>query len=175
MMYDLDPDLDGPGKNARVMIWRDGDARQVEMKWGFEPFEPGGRPVSLLRSERWEIQRPCLMIANEFGLRAEGKTKYRASLITDEPFFCVAGMWRPETRTWPASFAVFTVDASPDIEPYKDRHVAVVRPDDWFDWLMETRTKEEILRPFPAGSFRIVGPPRKKALVDMFPSNAGLI
>jgi len=165
---DFDPDLDGPGKIARIMIWEDGDAREVRYKWGFKPVEPDGRLLSLLRSENWKVTRPCLMIANEFGLKVDGSTKYRASLITDEPFFCVAGTWRPATQDWSASFAVFTVDASPDIAPYKDRHVAVVRPEDWYDWLMETRPPLDILQPFPPGSFRISGSARSKAAADLF-------
>ena len=155
LTHEFDPDLDGPGKRARVMIWQDGDAREAEMMWGFPPVEPGGRLVSLLRSDRWEVDRPCLVIANEFGLRAEGRTKYAASLITNEPFFCLAGLWRPASHFHPASFAVMTVDAYPDLEPYKDRHVAVVRPEDWYPWLMRSKPKDEILAPFPLGSFDV--------------------
>lgn len=167
MSIDFDPDLDGPGKDATAMVWKDGDAKQVTMRWGFEPIERDGRPVSLLQSERWEVERPCLIPANEFGLKVEGKTKYRAKLITPKSFFCLAGLWHPATRHWPASFAVLTVEAYPDIEPYKERHVAVVRPEDWFPWLMQSKGKDEIIRPFPEGSFEIIGP-RKKATSDLF-------
>jgi putative SOS response-associated peptidase YedK len=168
MDEEYDPYLDGPGKDARIMIWQDGEAKQVTYRWGFMPVEEFGRPVSLLRSERWEITRPCLVLANDFGLKVDGKTKYRASLITKEPFFCLAGMWRPASREWPASFAVLTVEAYPDIAPYKERHVAVVRPDDWFPWLMQSKPVEEMLRPFPEGNFTIHGPPPRKAVGDLF-------
>ena len=160
MDHDFDPELGGPGKSAPVMIWRDGDAHQVELTWGFRPIESGGRPVSLLRAENWEVENPCLVIANEFALKKQGQVKYAAALITHEPFFCLAGLWRPARGGWPASFAVFTVPAYPDLEPYKDRHVAVVRPEDWCPWLMQSKPKHEILRPFPAGSFDVVGPRR---------------
>lgn len=166
--YDIDPFLDGPGKEAQVRIWQDGQAKAVNMRWGFKPPEQGERPISLLRAERWEIQRPCLVPANEFALKQEGKVKYRAKLKTDQPFFCLAGMWRPASRDWPASFAVLTVEAYPDIQPYKDRHVAVVRPEDWYNWLMETTPKDEILRPFPLNSFDIMGAPKQKAVGDLF-------
>ena len=164
----FDPVIDGPGKLAKVMIWRNGAAEQAELKWGFEPLEPGGRVVSLLRSERWAVCNPCLVIANDFGLKVDGVVKYRASLRTSEAFFCLAGMWRPKSEYWPASFAVLTVEAYPDLAPYKDRHVAVVRPEHWYHWLMETKPKDEILTPFPEGSFIVRGPRAKAAMGDLF-------
>jgi putative SOS response-associated peptidase YedK len=61
------------------------------MKWGLRPIQ--ARPVSLLQAERWQITNPCLIPMNEFALKPEDSSlKYAASLITDEPFFCVAGM-----------------------------------------------------------------------------------
>jgi putative SOS response-associated peptidase YedK len=149
----------GPGKLAPVIIWQDGAACQVEYCWGLPPFKPGGRPVSLLRSEGRSITSPCLIIANDFSVRPDGsKRSYRVSLITDQPFFCLAGVWRPASAGWPASYAALTVPASPDIAPIKDRHVAVVRAEDWEAWLRQARPAEEILRPFPRGSFEIIGP-----------------
>src|SRR3546814_6497204 len=79
------------------------------------------------------IERPCLIIANEFGLVNGPREKYRASLITTEKFFCIAGVFHPGHRDWPPCFAALTVAAYPDLEPYKDRHVAIVHPDDWWD------------------------------------------
>lgn len=153
---------DGPGKTAPVMIWDNGEARRMEMQWGFAPLERGGKPVSLLRSERWEAINPCLVIANDFGLKVSDRTRYSASLITDQPFFCLAGVWRPATRDWSQSFAVLTVPAYPDLALYKNRHVAVVRSEDWLPWLTGSKPKDEILRPFPAGSFRVQAPSRRR-------------
>jgi putative SOS response-associated peptidase YedK len=168
MLHDIDPCLDGPGKDAQIRIFEGGKDRAATMRWGFAPIELGGRPVSLLRAENWEVRRPCLVPANEFALKQEGKVKYRAKLITSQPFFCLAGMWRPATHDWPPSFAVLTVPAYPDIEPYKERHVAVLRPEDWFNWLREARPRDEMLHPFPLGSFEIIGAPKKKAVGDLF-------
>ncbi len=146
-----------PGETGRIMIWEDGAPKQVELAWGLEPVEPGGRPVSLLRWEGRTITNPCLIIVNDFGLKVDGKIRYRASLVTDAPFFCLAGMWRPPTRHWPAAYAALTTEAYPDIAPFKDRHVAVVRGDDWLDWLQLSRPVSELLRPFPPGSFEVQG------------------
>jgi putative SOS response-associated peptidase YedK len=156
MDTDFDPSLDGPGKVHPIQIWRDGDIREARMTWGLRPIE--ARPVSLLQAERWEITNPCLIPMTRFALKPEGSSlKYAASLITDEPFFCAAGMWRPPERDWPASFAALTVPAYPDLAPYKDRHMAVVRPEDWWNWLTQSKPKDELLRPFPPGSFNVVG------------------
>jgi hypothetical protein len=49
--------------------------------------------IPLLKAETAVIDRPCLLLANEFGLVKRGKTVYAASLIGDEPFFCIAAVW----------------------------------------------------------------------------------
>ena len=151
-----------PGERGRVMIWREGQPVQVEMRWGLEPFETHGRPISLLRRERWEgrqVTNPCLIIANDFGLKIGGVVKYRASLNDNRaPFFCLAGVWQPAGRGWPASYAALTTEAYPDLEPFKDRHVAVVREEYWIDWLRQARPVDEMLQPFPLGSFTVKGP-----------------
>lgn len=172
MDHDFDPDLDGVGKRASVMIWKDGKPREVQLQWGLRPIESGGKAVSLLRSERWEISNPCLMIATEFALKPEdSKLVYAASLITEKPFFCVAGMWRPASSDRPAAFAALTVPAYPDLEPYKDRHVAVVRPEDWWHWLAGRKSKDDVIRPYLPGCFRVTGStagPRGRAVADLF-------
>lgn len=160
-MHDFDLDLDGPGKLHPVQILQHGEVCSVAMKWGLRPI--AARAVSLLQAERWEISNPCLIPMNEFALKPEGRNlKYAALLITDEPFFCVAGMWRPAESDWPASFAALTVPAYPDLALYKDRHMAVVRPEDWWDWLGQTKPKEELLRSFPRGSFDVSGPKARR-------------
>ena len=168
--FEAPPDMfgDGPGKLARIVVWQDGPT-QLDFRWGLRPFTPGGHSYSLLRAEGRAIERPCLIIANHFFVTPDGSSKrYRVKLVTDESFFCFAGVWEPATGDWPASFAALTVDSSPDIAPLKDRHMAVVRPEDWEAWLRQTRPAEEILRPFPAGSFNVAPPHGKKAAGDLF-------
>lgn len=159
---------EGPGKTARIMIWAGGAPKQVECTWGLKPVDACSKPVSLLRWEGREISNPCLIVANDFGLRVNGRFKYRASLIADAPFFCLAGTWRPAKTDWPAAYAAFTTAADPDIAPYKDRHVAVVREDDWLDWLQQSKPVSEILRPFPPGSFSVSGTGKAVAVGDLF-------
>lgn len=161
---------------GRVMVWQNEQPTQVEMTWGLEPVEPGGKPISLLRWEGREISSPCLIIANDFGLKIDGVVKYRAKLVTEAPFFCIAGIWRPAKGSWPASYAALTTDACPDLAPYKDRHVAVVREEDWIAWLTQARPVADMLQPCPSGSLKVVGlrkgvprePPTPPVTRDLF-------
>lgn len=160
---------DGPGKTATIMIWEGDAAVQKTWRWGFHPIAGETKPISLLRSEKqMVVRRPCLIIANEFFVTPDGsKKRHRVTYLTDEPFFCFAGVWAPAQQHWPEAFAALTVDSSPDIAPLKDRHMAVVRQDDWEAWLRQTKPVEEVLRPFPPGSFRVEGQ-RAGAVADLF-------
>jgi putative SOS response-associated peptidase YedK len=42
-----------------------------------------------------------------------------------------------------------------DVEPYHDRQVAVLRPEDWSAWLYLTKPEGALLRPLPAGSLEV--------------------
>jgi putative SOS response-associated peptidase YedK len=64
----------------------------------------------------------------------------------------IAGLWREGSDGEPPSFTMLTTEPGPDIAPYHDRQVVVLRPGDWAHWLFLTRTEEELLRPLPAGS-----------------------
>ena len=171
------PDVytDGVGKLAKVVIWQDGRHFQTEMRWGLAPFSPEGSTVSLLRSEDRTFARRCLIVANDFYLRpgsGPNRTRRRVEMITASPFFCFAGTWAPEIGTWPAAFAGITVDAYPDIEPYQDRHMAVVRKADWRGWLSGEAKEADILRPFPVDSFSVSGPPKRAAPAPARPAAA---
>jgi putative SOS response-associated peptidase YedK len=170
-MTAMAPDVftDGPGKVSKIVIWQNGGATERQCRWGLKPFGPGGHSYSMLRSEGRAITNPCLIIAHEFFVTPdESKKRYRVSYVTDEPFFCFAGVYQPESADWPAAFAALTVESSPDIAPLKDRHMAVVRPDDWQDWLLQARPVEELLSPHPLGSFTILAPNRRGAATDLF-------
>ena len=159
MERDFDDVLQGVGKGGhRIMIWDGQEERQIEAHWGLRSRDPEIGQIPLLKSETARIESPCLILANEFGIKRDGKTLYAASLVTDIPFFCIAGVWQRGTRDYPDAFAALTVPAYPDLAPHKDRHVAVVDPDDWFDWMQQERPPLDILRPVPEGSFTITPP-----------------
>lgn len=147
----------GPGEAGTIMIWESGESRPIRAQWGLRPFEPGGRSYTLLRSEGRTIERPCLIIAHEIIGKTEAGKPYRASLITDAPSMFLAGIWQPAHGAWADAFAALTVEAYPDIAPYKERHIAVIRQEHLYDWLQRARPVAEMLRPFPAGSFTVTG------------------
>ena len=50
---------------------------------------------------------------------------------------------------------MLTTTPSADVEPYHDRQVAVLRPEDWPAWLYLTKPEPESLRPLPEGSLEV--------------------
>lgn len=168
--------LESPGRMAKVAIWQDGKHFQTEMCWGLQPSNPDDRTISLLRAEGRTFERRCLIIANTFFLRPgtlPNRGRRKVEMIGDQRFFCFAGTWRAANATWPAAFAGITVEAYPDIEPFQDRHLAVVRRSDWRGWLSGEASEDEILRPFPIGSFRVSGPPPRPAARASQPAASG--
>ncbi len=166
---DMPPDVftDGVGKTTDVAIWKDGRHFPTKMRWGLQPRGPGEPSVSLLRAEGRTFSRRCLVVVNKLFLRPgtgpNGSRRTVEMIDMGGRFFCFAGTWSPEGSHWPAAFAGITVEAYPDIEPFQDRHIAIVRRADWKRWLSNEASEEEILRPFPAGSFRVSGPPKRTA------------
>jgi putative SOS response-associated peptidase YedK len=163
------PDIytDGPGKVTDVVVWKDGRHFPTKMRWGLQPSRPEERTISLLRAEGRAFARRCLIVASKLYLRPGtgpgGSRRTVEMLDSGGSFFCFAGTWLPESPSWPAAFAGITVEAYPDIEPYQDRHMAVVPKRDWRAWLSGEASETEILRPLPVGSFRVSGPPKRAA------------
>lgn len=149
--FDSDASLD----ELRVIIRRDGgDVEMVKLPWGLQPREPGGRPFTVVRAQgRTFPSQRCLVPASEFRHRSRGKS-YSFSMA-DGDWFYFAGVWRPATRDWPEAYAVLTTEANDDVAPYHDRQMAVLRRDQRMDWLDLTLPEDELLRPLPAGSFRV--------------------
>lgn len=59
----------------RVVIRRNGgDLEMVELPWGLQPREPGGRAFTVIRAEgRTFPDHRCLVPASEFRHRSRGK------------------------------------------------------------------------------------------------------
>lgn len=112
--------------------------RRAKLSQGPLP-DPGGR---VLRVHRPGIGLP----------QAGHKTKWRFTLA-GEPWFCIAGLVRatPEGE----AFTMLTVAPGPDVAPYHDRQIAVLRPTDWGAWLDLSRPEAEVLRAMPAGSLDV--------------------
>jgi putative SOS response-associated peptidase YedK len=50
---------------------------------------------------------------------------------------------------------MLTTAPGPDIEPYHDRQICVLKPEDWAAWLFLTRPEADLLKPLPAGSLLV--------------------
>ena len=130
----------------------------TRMRWSFPPPRPGGKPVFNFRSEgrSFKGSRRCLIPATaffEFTGTKSPKTKHRFTLA-DQPFFCIAGIWRDGAAGEPPDFTMLTTVPGPDVAPYHDRQVAVLRPVDWPARINLTRPEKDLLQPLPAGSLR---------------------
>lgn len=138
----------------RVVIRRNaGDLEMLELPWGFEPAGRDGRPFTVIRAEgRSFPTHRCLVPASEFRLRSRGK-QFGFS-FADGDWFYFAGLWRPSTTGWPASYAILTIDASADVAPYHDRQMAVLRREDRMRWLDHDGDEQDLLRPLPSGTVK---------------------
>jgi len=150
-VFDSDASLD----ERRVIIRRDGgDVEMVELPWGLQPREPGGRPFTVVRSEgRVFPTHRCLVPASDFRHRGHGK--HYSFALANGDWFYFAGIWRPATREWPEAYAILTTAANDDVAPYHDRQMAVLPRERRMDWLDITIPEQELIQPMPMGTFLV--------------------
>ena len=146
---------DAPLGARRAIIRRDpldGKPELVELAWGLAPRGPDERPFRFVRSEGREFTtHRCLIPASEFHVAANNR-RYRFRL-EDGNWFYLAGIWRPATRDWPASYAVLTVPANPEVARYQDRQGALIRRNRHMPWLdLSLPEAEQMVTP-PARTF----------------------
>jgi len=129
------------------------------MRFGFPPSGPRGGPVFNFRSEgrRFDKSNRCLVPASaffEFTGKKYPKAKHRFAL-TGAPFMAIAGLWREGEGNQPPSFAMLTTAPGPDVAPYHDRQVAVLRPEDWAAWIDLSAKEADLLKPLPQGALTV--------------------
>jgi putative SOS response-associated peptidase YedK len=140
-------------------------AELVVRRWSWPG--PGGKPVFNFRSEGREFNSGrCLIVADGFyeytdPTAAEGGTPKKRGkkdrwLFTkkDEPWFCIAGLWRSVPELGEAC-TMLTCAPGPDVEPYHNRQVVVLDRGDWVSWLDPLVPARELLKPSPAGTFDV--------------------
>ncbi len=108
------------------------------------------------RSEgrNFEKSHRCLIPASaffEFTGKKYPKAKHRFTL-NGEPFLAIAGIWREGKNGGTSAFAMLTTEPGPDVEPYHNRQIVVLKPKDWAHWIYLTKPQAELLRPLPEGS-----------------------
>jgi putative SOS response-associated peptidase YedK len=129
------------------------------MNFSFPPTSPRGGPVFNYRSEGRSFAKSnrCLIPASaffEFTGKKYPKAKHRFTL-NDAPFMAIAGIWREGTGDAPPAFTMLTTQPGPDVEPYHDRQIVVLRPEKWASWIYLTEPEAALLQPSPARSFGV--------------------
>ena len=139
----------------------------AQMRFGFPSTSPKGGPVFNFRSESRSFTNSnrCLIPASaffEFTGTKYPKAKHRFTL-NDAPFLAIAGLWREGQGNQLATFTMLTTRPGPDVLPYHNRQIVVLRPEDWAAWLRLARLEEELLRPLPAGTLKVETMQRRQA------------
>lgn len=134
------PGADGPQLVTRPWAWR----------------SPQGRPVFNFRSDgrSFGASTRCLIPADGFfeftapEPSQTRKTKWRF-ILAGERLFWIAGVVRD------GAFAMLTTAPGPDIAPYHDRQIVILRPEAGVDWLELRKPEPELLRAPLAGSLEV--------------------
>lgn len=128
----------------------DGGAHLSQLPWGF-PNARGGRPIINFRSDGRKFGAGrCLVLADgfyEFTGEKAPKSKWLFT-IDQRPFFAIAGLVRA------GRFTLLTTEPGPDIAPYHDRQVVILKRADWKTWL-DPATPQPPLEPCPAGTLQV--------------------
>lgn len=132
-------------------------AELVQRRWSWP--SPKGAPVFNFRSENREFKTGrCLIVTDgfyEFTPNPDGKQKHKWRFtLAGEHWFCIAGIWR-ETKEAGEAFTMLTTAPGPDVAPYHDRQVAVLRRQDWTAWLDPRHSAKNILRALPKGALMV--------------------
>ena len=164
-----------PTEGVLVVRFNPDDVRRHldVMRWGLIPLWADDRTIgNKLFNARSETlaatpafrdafaKRRCLIPADgfyEFTDPADRKKKRKDKWLftkTGDPWFCVAGIWRPDAQVGEA-FTMLTMPPGPDIAPYHDRQIAILSRADWAAWLDVTISAKAILKPLPAGSLAV--------------------
>jgi putative SOS response-associated peptidase YedK len=67
----------------------------------------------------------------------------------------IAGFWREQRGNQPPAFAMLMTAPGADVQPFHNRQVAVLRPQDWKEWIYLEKPEAELLRSLPSGSLNV--------------------
>jgi putative SOS response-associated peptidase YedK len=139
------------GQGGAVAVPEGNGARIVRATFG-KP-QPGKGPLFNFRSEgRHFADSPrCIVPASaffEFTGEKSPKTKHRF-VLQGAPIMGIAGRYWPEEN----AFAMLTTSPGPDVSPYHDRQIVILRPELWADWLfLQPGNEGQLLKHLPAGA-----------------------
>ena len=129
----------------------------IPMTFGWPPSRPKAPPTFNFKSDgrSFADSRRCLIVCSgfyEFTGTKYPKAKHRFRL-KGSPVMGIAGLWSDKSED--LAFTMLTTEPGPDIAPYHNRQVVVLRPEDWAHWLFLTKPESELLRPLPKGSLEV--------------------
>ena len=68
--------------------------------------------------------------------------------------FAIAGLLRTNPQVGEA-FTLLTAPPGPDVEPYHNRQIVLLRPDQWRPWLDGSASSIDVLKPTLAGELDV--------------------
>jgi len=145
------------GDVAPLLVPQGNGVAVVPMRWGFSPSRPGGAPVFNFRGDgrRFAASQRCVIPASAFfeftGTRSP-KSKWRFT-VPGERVLGIAGLWHEEPDE--SRFTMLTVKPGPDVRPFHDRQIAILRPGEWGHWLYLSKPEAELIRPLRSGSLAV--------------------
>ena len=144
-------------ETAPVVRWNadNGTAELVQRRWSWP--SPTRKPVFNMRSDGREFPRDrCLVIADgfyEYTASEDPKQKRKNCWLfrpSDRQEFAIAGLLRTTPDVGEA-YTLLTAPPGPDVEPYHNRQIALLRPNEWRAWLDGSAKSLELLKPTAAG------------------------
>lgn len=141
--------------SAPVVRYADGQAELLQMPWSWPA--PNGKPVFNFRSEgrRFAPTDRVLIIADgfyEFTAAADPRQKRKDKWLFTAAgldLFAIAGVVKQ------GAFSMLTTEPGPDVAPYHDRQIVVLRPETWEAWLTGSAPEADLLKSGPPGSLLV--------------------
>jgi putative SOS response-associated peptidase YedK len=140
---------------APVVRFAEGRAELEQLPWAWSA--PNGKPVFNFRSEgrRFDPAERVIIPTDgfyEFTTPTDPKQKRKDKwlfTLKGRDLFAIAGIVKH------GAFTMLTTQPGPDIAPYHDRQVVVLKPEDWEAWLTGKVAEAELLAPTPAGTLDV--------------------
>jgi len=140
---------------APIVRFADGNAELIQLPWSWRG--PTGKPVFNFRSEgrRFAQADRALIPADgfyEFTAPKDPKQKRKDKwlfTVKGHDLFAIAGIVKQ------GAFTMLTTEPGPDIAPYHDRQVVVLKPEAWTDWLTAAVPEGDVLKPAPEGTLEV--------------------
>ena len=134
-------------------------AELVMRRWSWPG--PGGKPVYNFRSDNREFPSGrCLVLADgfyEFTTPIDPKQKRKDRwlfTLPDQGILGIAALVR-DAQGQGEAFTLLTTTPGPDVLPYHNRQVALLKPADWMAWLDCSARTHDLIGPAPSGTLDV--------------------